>query len=497
MVAAEMEKSLKEELLNPWYPQSVDKQHGGFLSAFTFDFRPAGSQDKMIVTQARHIWINSKAALRFPTVTHYRSSAIHGFAFLRDVMWDETHGGFYTLVDREGKVKDGGFAPKEAYGNAFALYALAACYQATGDTSILNLAKKQFMWLEKNSHDPVHKGYFQHMQRDGTPIKRGANEPGTSVLGYKDQNTSIHLLEAFTELYAVWPDPLVRERLAEMLVLIRDKLTTSQGYLTLFFNPDWSPISFRDSSEASVLKHRYVDHVSFGHDVETAYLMIEASHILGHKQDEKTMQVAKRMVDHTLRNGWDNNIGGIFDEGYYFKDKPGITIIRDSKNWWAQAEMLNTLLLMADLYPSDEMLYFEKFKTLWRYCQNYLIDYEHGDWFSGGLDKEPQHKHSDKGHIWKAAYHQYRSMANCIQRLNPDTQPPSAPANVRMSGNILQWIPATDNRQVVGYNIFSDGQRIAYTPLNAIRLRGNGNITIRSVDLQGNESQDSAPTTNK
>ncbi len=102
--------------------------------------------------------------------------------------------------------------------------------------------------------------------------------------GYKDQNSSIHLLEALTELYAVWPDPLVRERLDEMLRLIRDVITTPKGNLVLFLQPDWTPVSFRDSSEAVVLKHRYVDHVSFGHDVETAYLMLEASHALGLKE---------------------------------------------------------------------------------------------------------------------------------------------------------------------------------------------------------------------
>ena len=123
------------------------------------------------------------------------------------------------------------------------------------------------------------------------------------------------------------------------------------------------------------------------------------------------------MDDHALRNGWDNTIGGFYDEGYYFKNKPEITIIRDTKNWWAQVEGLNSLLLMAELYPQDEMQYFSKFETLWRYCDTYLIDHEYGDFYAGGLDKEPKMKTALKGHIWKAAYHQYRSLENCINRL--------------------------------------------------------------------------------
>ena len=306
LIAAEMEKSIRTEMLNKWYPQAVDKEFGGFLSTFSYDFKPTGPQDKMIVTQARHTWTTAKAAERYPALTYYKENARHGFEFLRNVMWDKQYGGFYTLVDRQGKVKSD---DKEAYGNAFGLYALSAYYHMSHDTAALNLAKKSFGWLEQHSHDPVHKGYFQNLRRDGTPIQRDASVPSTASTGYKDQNSSIHLLEALTELYAIWPDKLVGERLEEMLGLVRDVITTPKGNLVLFFQPDWTPVSFRDSSEAVVLTHRNLDHVSFGHDVETAYLMLEASQALGLKNDTQTLQVGKRMVDHALTNGWDKNIG--------------------------------------------------------------------------------------------------------------------------------------------------------------------------------------------
>jgi mannobiose 2-epimerase len=416
-IADEMEYSIQNELLNKWYPQSVDSLDGGFISSYTYDFKPTGPQDKMIVTQARHTWTTAKASEKYPNVSYYLACSKHGFEFLRDKMWDKTYGGFYNLVDRQGNDKSDRAKPKEAYGNAFGIYGLAAYYKASHDTGALNLAKKAFMWLEKHSHDPVYKGYYQHLERNGTPIKRGKDVPSTSDLGYKDQNSSIHILEALTELYGVWPDPLLRERLQEMLLLIRDKITTPRGNLILFLTPTWQPISNRDSSEASILKHRNLDHVSFGHDVETAYLMLEASYALGIKNDEKTLMKGKRMVDHALRNGWDSTVGGFYDEGYYFKNKKGITIIRDSKNWWAQAEGMNTLLLMADKFPNDQMHYFDKFKQLWQYAKTYLIDHEYGDWYEGGLDKEPEKRTALKGHIWKATYHHYRSMSNCVERL--------------------------------------------------------------------------------
>lgn len=420
-IAREMAHSIKKELLDSWYPRSIDTLAGGFTTAYTYDFKPTGPQDKMIVTQARHVWTNSKAAQEYPNVDYYLKGAQHGFRFLRDFMWDKTYGGFYTVVDRQGNPRKTD-SVKTAYGNAFGIYALAAYYAASRDESALTLAKKAFAWLEKGSHDPKLKGYFQHLDRQGRPITRAANTPSTSDLGYKDQNSSIHLLEALSELYSIWPDALVRTRLQEMLELVRDRITSPKGYLILFLHPDWKPVSFRDSNESTVLKHRSLDHVSFGHDVETAFLMFEASHVLGIKNDTQTLTVAKRMVDHALKNGWDEKLGGFYDEGYYFRNKPGMTIIKDTKNWWAQAESLNTLLLMADLYPNDSLQYFQKFKQLWDYANTYLIDHEYGDWYEGGLDKQPEKKTALKGHMWKATYHQYRSLSNCIHRLrNPAT----------------------------------------------------------------------------
>ncbi len=413
-MATEMEAALNG-MLGKWYPQSVDTIYGGFLSTFTYDFKPTGDQDKMIVSQARHTWTNSKASLRYPEISHYRTSARHGFTFLQNVMWDKLYGGFYTLVDRAGHVKDD--SSKTAYGNAFGIYALAAYYASSKDTSALNLAKRAFRWLEKNSHDSISKGYFQHLNRKGKPRQRGKETPSTSDLGYKDQNSSIHLLEAFSELYQVWPDDLVRLRLSEMLLLIRDTITTSKGNLTLFLQPDWAPVSFADSSEQVISKHHQLDHVSFGHDVETAYLVLEASHVLRLQNDSITKTIAKKMVDHALSNGWDKRMGGFYDEGYYFKGNTEITITHDSKNWWAQAEGLNSLLLMAHLYPEDKMNYFSKFELLWKYVNTNLIDHTYGDWYAGGIDKQPEIKKALKGHIWKATYHQYRSLENCILRL--------------------------------------------------------------------------------
>jgi mannobiose 2-epimerase len=413
-IESQMRYAAKQGLLDEYYPRNIDTLYGGYLSSFSFDFKPVGPQDKMIVTQARHTWSTAKAAM-FYNDASYISMSRHGFYFLRDKMWDKQYGGFYNLVKRDGTPKN---TIKEAYGNAFAIYGLCAYYECSHDTAALDLAKKTFLWLEAHSHDAVNKGYYQHLERNGKPVIRTAAVKSNAETGYKDQNSSIHLLEALTELYKVWPDELVKQRLNEMLLLIRDKIVTPKGYLQLFFTPTWQAVSYRDSSLQVMMKNKNLDHVSFGHDVETAYLMQEATEALGNEHDETTLAIGKKMVDHALMNGWDNTLGGFYDEGYYFKDKPGCTIINKSKNWWAQAEGLNTLLILAELYPNDAMQYKAHFIKQWQYVQTYIIDHEHGDWYEEGLDNEPQRKTALKAHIWKGTYHNFRALMNCINRLS-------------------------------------------------------------------------------
>ncbi|MGB8706292.1 MAG: hypothetical protein WCD31_14795 [Gillisia sp.] len=64
--------------------------------------------------------------------------------------------------------------------------------------------------------------------------------------------------------------------------------------MNLFFTNDWKPVSFKNTSKENIRKHYYLDHVSFGHDVETAYLVLEASHVLGLKDEDLTLQRGKK-----------------------------------------------------------------------------------------------------------------------------------------------------------------------------------------------------------
>jgi mannobiose 2-epimerase len=408
-----------QALLNNWYPLVINSIDGGYYSEVTSDFKLGARHDKMVVSQARHIWTNATAAMHYNNPDYLRY-ARHGYLFLKETMWDSINGGFHTIVDKGGTPIFTEGTEKSAYGNTFAIYALATYYSASKEEEALALAKTTFAWLEKHSHDSQHKGYFQTLDMRGTPYIRSDSIPSTSDIGYKDQNSTIHLLEAFTALYKVWPDPLLAQRLEELLKLLQSNIITKKGYMNLFFTNDWKAISFAHEDKATIMQHYYLDHISFGHDVETAYLMMEASKALGITNDSSTLLLGKKMVDHALTTGWDKKNGGFYDGGYYHKNTDSISILNKQKNWWSQAEGLNTLLIMHQHFPNDTMDYKKHFDALWDYCLRYQIDPANKGWYEWGIDYSPASADASKGHIWKTTYHNFRALVNIKEQLQDD-----------------------------------------------------------------------------
>ena len=321
-------------------------------------------------------------------------------------MWDAQNGGFYWQVDKGIADRNG---EKHVYGNAFAIYALSAAYKATKNPGALRLAQQDFFWLEKHAHDAKNKGYFEALNRDGTPITAPVSPEQTSDFigtryGYKSMNTHIHLLEAYGALYEVWPEPQLKTRLNELFELARDRIFVEPGALNQFFTLDWRPVPAEDS---------------YGHDIETAYLLTEAAHILEREGDAKTKRVARLLVDHTLDLAFDKEIGGVADAGGVFGG-----IVKPDKVWWTQAETLNALLLMHELYGTGrdaDPRYWLAFLKQWNFIRQNQVDPVNGGWFSyvqaDGSPPPPTQVKSDR---WTESYHQGRALMNvtdALQRL--------------------------------------------------------------------------------
>ena len=339
-------------------------------------------------------------------------------------MWDKKYGGFFTFYNNESFGNGYGLEnTKHSYGNAFAIYGLSTYYMATKDTAALDLAKECFYWLEKYNHDNVYGGYFDQVNQDGSLPENVPHYISNdfNLANLKDYNSSIHLLEAFTSLYEVWPDSLVKVRLSEMLRIVRDTIIGDKGYENLYFTAQWEHISNQSMDEETIRKKSFMDHISFGHDVETAFLILEASHALKLKDDTISLHIAKKLVDHSLMYGFDQKVGGFYDEGYYFKNKKELVVLSKNSQWWVHAEGLNALLLMSKIYP-EEKKYYEAFLKQWDYINQYLIDKKNGEWYMNGLNTNPEAKDENKGMIWKVNYHNGRALMNCIQTLKGENE---------------------------------------------------------------------------
>ena len=402
--------SLEKYIIDSWYPVIIDTLHGGYISDLNYDWTlTESSQKKALVQQARHVWATSFLYQFYPGRKDFLEYSAHGFRFLRDHMWDKEFGGFHAFCLKEGDPDEQTISDKRIYGEAFAVYGLSHYYLVSRDEEALDLAKKAFLWMEEHAHDHEYGGYFEFLMRDGTPLLPGSDgngNPGDSpATGLKDYNSSIHLMEAFTALYSIWPDTLVRKRLEEMFYLIRDTFVHPDGYLQLYFYPDWTLVP----------DETFTRHITYGHDVETAYLLLETADILGFGEDEKTHRIAKRLVDHSLESGWDKEAGGFYDAG---KEIDGeIRIINDHKAWWSQIEGLNALVLMHTLHPDDPRDYFSLALRMWEYIDRYLIDKKYGGWYNQGLDITPESRSKRKSHAWKTSYHTSRGMVNGIRML--------------------------------------------------------------------------------
>lgn len=401
-----------ERTLNLWYsdslPNSLDGEHGGFHTRLGRDWKPLPYETKGIVHQSRMTWTAAEVGHRRAEWKEKMLPIVrHGTKFLREKMWDADFGGFYWEIKADGTLPDNGtnnVEMKHAYGISFAVYALATAYALTGDEDDLTVAVQAFSWLDKHGHDKQHGGYCEAFYRDGQRMTAPPEgRPDLKIgkvgerLGCKSMNTHIHLLESYTALYKVWPDERLRQRLEELLHIVRDRITTWPGAMRQFFRDDWAAAA---------------TYVSFGHDVETAFLMHEAIEALDQPDDAATLLTARSLVDHSLEFGWDSKYGGFYRDGATF-GHPADT----RKDWWVHAEGLNTLLLMHRNYGNENDRYYRCFVKQWEFIKKYVIDPEYGGWISLTDADGSNPQGFDKSHLWKSSYHECRALLNVADML--------------------------------------------------------------------------------
>jgi mannobiose 2-epimerase len=402
-LAGELDAYLLKHVLQPRFPACVDRERGGFHANFATDWTRQPDRRRFVVYQARNTWNAAAVALARPALSEeYLAYARHGIAFLRDRMWDRERGGFYTTVRLDG-APDPAETSKMTYGQAFAVYALAVAHRATGDAAALEAARRGHEWTERNCREQGRPGYVSGVQSDGSPlpVDRDAIAPGGEVPGmgvpalYRDMNTHIHLLEAWTELLREWPDPALRASTLRLFELLRDSFYSEPGTLHLFLDPRGYPVAGPSS---------------FGHDVETAFLLLEAHEALGLPADAKLQRVSRRLVDHALALGWNADTGQLDNEGFALRPA-----FDRSLQWWAQFELVNALSLMHALHGQETPRYRQALDLSWRFTRERLTDHEKAGVF-GGV-REDGTTVTTKSSDWMAGYHTTRALLLTSERL--------------------------------------------------------------------------------
>ena len=243
-----LEKILKENIASFWYTKSLDRENGGYTINFGPKGELRGQGTKMIVTQARTVWLFSRlarAGYACPERSRrggneYLEAADLGYRFLKEKMWDAKYGGFYWEVDVTGYKK---LRPrKHLYGQAFALYAISEYYLASKKQEVLDFAVQFFDLLEAKSHDRTYGGYIEFFNEDWTPVPDTEISYMGAPSGLKLMNTHLHLLEAMTTFYRASRLPLARERLIELINIESNAVVRKDlGACTDKYERDWTP----------------------------------------------------------------------------------------------------------------------------------------------------------------------------------------------------------------------------------------------------------------
>lgn len=317
--------------------------------------------------------------------------AQRAYHYLIDKFIDRKYGGVYWMVTPQGEpVED----LKKIYGQAFAIYALSEYYMDVGDKAALNEALKIFYLVEKYCHDHVNLGYFEAANRDWSPTEN-LQLSEVDMNEKKSMNSHLHLLEAFANLLKAYENDLVRRRLRELIGCHLDFIINPvTNHLSLFFDEFWN---------------RKSEVISFGHDIETSWLLYEAAEILGDPEITTSVrQTILKMIAAIMTEGF-NRQGALYME----KDATG-NLLSTRFDWWPQAEAVVGLLNAYELGGDEK--YFTQALRVWDYIEKYFVDRQYGEWYyevsAEGVPNPNRYKVSE----WKCPYHNVRTCLEVLKR---------------------------------------------------------------------------------
>ena len=383
-IIEEARKELTGHIL-PFWQGLRDEENGGFVGLVDFDLTRHPEAVKGCILNSRILWFFSECYMTLKDEA-LRPYIDHAFAMLRR-MTDEENGGVYWALNADGSVADG---TKHTYNQAFAIYALSACYRATGNTEALARAQALFRLIETRCRDAG--GYLEAFSPDFRPVSNEKlSENG--VMATRTMNTLLHVLEGYTGLYQACPEAAVRDRLHEILdIWERHVYNPERRRQEVFFDHEYRSL---------------IDLTSFGHDIETSWLMDRTLELLD--EAPLTARIRPRLLslaENTLAEA-------MTDHGFANECEKGVT--NQHRIWWVQAEALMGFLNAWE--KTGDRRYEDATRAQWRYIRDVLVDRRPGsEWY--WYMHEDGRPGSDRPIVepWKCPYHNGRMALELIRR---------------------------------------------------------------------------------
>ena len=382
---------LTQNILHFWQTKMKDK-NGGFFGQMTGQNELQKSAARGGILNARILWTFSSAARIFGNDA-YKAIAEHARNYIFEHFFDAEFGGTYWMLNADGSVAD---AKKQIYSQAFFIYALVEYYRLTNDEECLERAKELFYLIEKNSFDKQKNGYFEAYSRDWQLLddlrlsEKDANEK-------KTMNTHLHILEAYSNLYRVWKDPVLEQQLQNLILLFTDKIINQETFhLDLFFDEDWNCRSTM---------------VSYGHDIEASWLIDEAALVLNNTDIiSKLRPIVLKVADAAAE--------GLRPNGSLVNEKNTATGHKDTNcDWWPQAEAMVGYYNAYQI--SGNSAYLNNVLKNWTFINENIIDRENGEWVWAVNENGIKDRKNDKAGFWKCPYHNSRMCLELIERIAP------------------------------------------------------------------------------
>tara|TARA_R110002096_G_scaffold54812_3_gene141278 strand:+ start:1238 stop:2419 length:1182 start_codon:yes stop_codon:yes gene_type:complete len=382
-------KKLKKELdielkniLSYWTENTIDKEFGGFLGKRDHFNKVVEKASKGVILNTRILWSFSAATNHLKTDT-YKDVCDRSFKYLKDFFNDKINKGVYWEVDYLGNPIN---KRKQVYAQSFTIYALSEYYLFSKDEEAKTWAIELFNQLEKYAKDSVNEGYFEAFNEDWSPIE-DMRLSDKDMNASKTMNTHLHVLEAYTSLLKIYDNNELKASLKMLVKVFLEKFLNTKNHYELFFDDQWNLLS---------------NSVSYGHDIEAAWLVIDAAKLIDdsellHLSEEVAVKVADTFL-----------LEAIDKEGAVINEKNLTTNHIDTdRHWWPQVEALVGLKYANDL-KSDEK-YISSSLKIWDFTKKNLIDYKNGEWFFRVDEKGNVYKSEDKVSMWKAPYHTSRA----------------------------------------------------------------------------------------